>query len=982
MLTFTKNSFSCGNVFMKKIYLLGCIQAVLASGAYATPTESIVDETYEKPSTFSGFSSRPRGEFVKLTRSDNDELYFVSKTKHPSNVSGDFKGYVSFAQSHTIAPSGNSQNELPRMVSNRNTLLMFTVQVPYQTDNAIYAEVLDKNGNTLGELELNPPSAMPKSDRPSNLGEDRPDVNYAENTWTGVIPWNLVQPDITIRFEDVQGQTSVINNIDIGGENEIVIHNIRIGMLTESSPLNQLEDNPMLAADYFQKLPITSMIVGNYSPINLEQVVLPNGTVYTESSATEGGYHSGDMRELIGKSLISMGINNANFGINETAGSAQWQPHYYNQYVAHKSIGVYSNGIQTHGLSGGNGMATLIDTVGNEFSHELGHAYGLGHYPGGGLSSTHNENSGWGWDALNNRFIANFFWNQSGVTNVEGEVTHPFNELYRYNTDAMAGGVASSPISQYTHHTGYTAKRIQQNFENTGRLTKDGYEKWNESTKEMESNDIGRVPTVYGTEVVTLVGYYDPMMEKSSYIYPALHGSFGHTFVQDTPTAIQCWVDVELENGGVKRFPLVGQRLNDSEMNKFHFNVARSEEPKSASVYCPLDNPLENYNEWLLNKFDVTEFRSWSSSLSGNVGDVYEYIRHGAKEYFRLKTSSYWYFPESGMSNHQWEFLGHGSNLNEEFVSSLDGLLFDESKGVKLNKRVIVDPVEEPQPTVFIGEENGYDQVRTVAMQKASTFNEIDSILASKDFSSLGDFMSFIAPHYNQVEVKEWSDSKVGQIGDIYHYANTYTGKQEFFLLKSKQYGYFPTNNTSNQDWKYLGFADKYINETPSPFDIVQNKTLQEHLSSKFNNDKDVLDWEQRHQFYEYGLIYKYYNPYNKDTEYFRQVRPIMGHYFPTDKTSNAFWAFIGDEEQFLSRKDRIKNLEGFKADILDWYKQDRMAEWGDKAEVGTIFEYKFHDGDVYYFRLTNPSYSYFPWPEDGVGYDHGSWEYMGKFDL
>lgn len=967
---------------MKKIHLLVCIQAVLASGAYATPTPSIVDEAYEKPSKYTGLIPRPKGDFVNLVRSNNGELYFISKTKHPSNVSGDLKGYVSFAQSHTIAPEGNSQNELPRLVSNRETLLMFTVQVPYQTDNVLYAEVIDKNGRVLGELELNPPSSMPKSDRPSNLGEDRPDVTYAENTWTGIIPWNLIQPGITIRFEDVQGQTSVLNDIDVGGENEIVIQNIRIGMLTEPSALNQLEANPMLAADYFQKIPITSMVVGNYSPIRLNPVVLPDGTVYTKSSTAEGGYHSGDMRELIGKSLISMGINNANFGINETAGSAQWQPHYYNQYVTHKSLGVYSNGIKFHGLSGGNGMATLLDTVGNEFSHELGHAYGMGHYPGGGLLSTHNENSGWGWDALNNRFIANFFWNQSGVTDIEGEVTHPFNELYRYNTDAMAGGVSSSPISQYTHHTGYTAKRIQQNFEKTGRLKEDGYEKWNESTKEMESHDIGKVPTVYGTEVVTLVGYYDPLMEKSSYIYPALHGSFGHTYVQDAPTAIQCWVDVEIENGDVKRFPLVGQRLNNGEMNKFHFNVARSEEPKSASVYCPIDNPLENYNEWLLSKFDVTEFHSWANSLRGNIGDVYEYTRHGKKEYFRLKTSSYWYFPESGMSNHQWEFLGHGNNLNEEFVRSFDNLPFDESKGIKLNERAIVDPVEEPQPTLFVGEENGYDQVRTVAMQKAPTFNEIDSILASKDFDSLSDFMSFIAPHYNQLEVKQWSGSKVGQIGDIYHYANDRTGKQEFFLLKSKRYGFFPTNQTSNQDWKYLGFADGYLNEMPSPFDIVHSETLQEYLSSKFNNDKGLLDWGQRLQFEDIALVYEYDNTFNNDTEYFRQVTPKKGNYFPTNKTSSSLWAFIGDEAEFQSRKDRIQSLEGFEADILDWYKQDRMAEWGDESEVGTIFRYEFHDGDVYYFRLTNPSYSYFPWPENGVGYDHGSWEYMGKFDL
>ncbi len=50
--------------------------------------------------------------------------------------------------------------------------------------------------------------------------------------------------------------------------------------------------------------------------------------------------------------------------------------------VIHHARGKYANGESNHGLSGGNGILTLIDSVGNEFSHEIGHHYGLGHYPG------------------------------------------------------------------------------------------------------------------------------------------------------------------------------------------------------------------------------------------------------------------------------------------------------------------------------------------------------------------------------------------------------------------------------------------------------------------------------------------------------------------------------------------------------------------------------------------------------------------------
>ncbi|PSU84697.1 hypothetical protein C0W42_21930 [Photobacterium kishitanii] len=968
---------------MKKVYILSCIQAVLASNVHATQTESIVDESHKKPHSHTAFSQSEQGDYAKLTRSEDNKLYFVSKRKHESNLSGELEGYVSFAQSHTIAPNDNSENELPHLVSKRKTLLMITFPTLYQTDAIISATVMDNNGQVVGELDLQPPSLLPKSDRPSNLDASHPDVIYAENTWSAVIPWDMVTPSMTIQFKDNKDITGVLNNIEVGAENEIVIQNIRIGMLTEPPRIDKFEENPLLAIDYFQKLPISSMKVGNYSPLYLEEVVLPNGTKYTENSAVKGSVYSGDMRENIAKSLISMGIDNANFGINDTAGSAQWQPQYFNQYVVHKVAGRYTNGIVTHGLSGGNGMATLLNTTGNEFSHELGHAYGMGHYPGGGLQSTHNDNSGWGWDSSNNRFIANFFWNLSGITEIQGEITQPFNELYRFNTDAMAGGVSSSPISAYTHHTGYTTKRIQQNFEKTGILTTEGYKKWNATTQKMEANNIGSIPEVYGTDVVTLVGYYDPQMEMSSYIYPALYGSFGHTFEQNSPTAIQCWVNVELSNGNVKRFPLSGQRLNPNEMNKFHVNVTRSDAPTSASVSCPEHNPLNDYHDWLLNKFEVTSFQSWSGSRHGNIGDVYEYHRPGGDtEYFRLNSSTYWYFPSTGDSNGHWEYLGSQNQLNQEFVISLNEILFEEAKAIELNKRVITAPSVEPQPALFIGEEYGYDQVRAIAADKALTFDEIDSLLKSKDFGSINEFLSFIAPHYNQSHVERWNGKRTGEIGDLYYYPNPYTGKQEFFILKTKEYGYFPTNQSSNHQWKYLGLADIYLNETLSPFDINLKKTLKENLARKVNNGKGILYWNQRFIFPDIGLVYKYDNPYNGDQEYFRQVRSKNGWYFPTSKGSNNQWVYLGDEKQFQHRKDKLATFDGFEADILNWYKQNTMAQWGDKAEVGTIFEYKFHDGDIYYFRLNQPSYSYFPWPENGIGYSRGSWEYMGKFDL
>lgn len=72
------------------------------------------------------------------------------------------------------------------------------------------------------------------------------------------------------------------------------------------------------------------------------------------------GWHSGTMRQRIGKELVSHGIDNANYGLNSTAGLGEnSHPYVVAQLAAHNSRGNYANGIQVHGGSGGGGIVTL-----------------------------------------------------------------------------------------------------------------------------------------------------------------------------------------------------------------------------------------------------------------------------------------------------------------------------------------------------------------------------------------------------------------------------------------------------------------------------------------------------------------------------------------------------------------------------------------------------------------------------------------------
>jgi len=71
---------------------------------------------------------------------------------------------------------------------------------------------------------------------------------------------------------------------------------------------------------------------------------------------------------------------------------------------------------------------------------------------------------------------------------------------------------------------------------------------------------------------------------------------------------------------------------------------------------------------------DETEIHSWTSARKGTPGDLYVYNNpHSHKtEYFRLKKSSYSYFPTDGMSTDTWEYMGENQ---EQAVSVITGEL-------------------------------------------------------------------------------------------------------------------------------------------------------------------------------------------------------------------------------------------------------------------------------------------------------------------
>jgi hypothetical protein len=313
-------------------------------------------------------------------------------------------------------------------------------------------------------------------------------LTYAEDTWSGVLPAEWITPGLSLLIQ--QGKSSgKLTKFQIGAPTELLIHTIDIGMLTPRRDKFRFANDPSAHREYFQTVPVSRLIVSQYAPLELAEVRLPNGTLLTDHDPTKGDWHNGEMRQRIGKELISLGIDNANYGIHSTPGEGEAShPYIAAQLTAHNSTGNYANGVVVHGGSGGGGIVTLDDSLGNEFSHEVGHNYGLGHYVGGFQGSVHRTadqpNSTWGWDADHNRFIPNFAPTRGGeATCLENECQPPFDGR-SFGKDAMAGGAPLSGFHRFTLYTPHSAAIIQQFLESKAvfdAASPTGFSQWNDA---------------------------------------------------------------------------------------------------------------------------------------------------------------------------------------------------------------------------------------------------------------------------------------------------------------------------------------------------------------------------------------------------------------------------------------------------------------------------------------------------------------------
>ncbi|ELG93108.1 outer membrane autotransporter barrel domain-containing protein [Escherichia coli KTE146] len=59
----------------------------------------------------------------------------------------------------------------------------------------------------------------------------------------------------------------------------------------------------------------------------------------------------------------------------------------------------------------------------------------------------------------------------------------------------------------------------------------------------------------------------------------------------------------------------------------------------------------------------------------------------------------------------------------------------------------------------------------------------------------------------DKVTLNSWSGSRKGTVGNLYKYNNPYTNTTDYFILKQSTYGYFPTDQSSNATWEFVGHS-------------------------------------------------------------------------------------------------------------------------------------------------------------------------------
>lgn len=367
------------------------------------------------------------------------------------------------------------------------------------------------------------------------------EIAYSDKAYTAILPAEVLTPGLQLDFITTSGKEGALDSIKIGANTKMLINTIDIGLLTEPRDHFLFAKQHKLQREYFQNMSINQLMVNQYEAIHLTEIMLPDGRSFTDHDPGAADHYGSDSHYRVARELISAGINTANYGLNSSyvRSNTSWNidpPYHAVQITVNMSRGKYASGFINHGSLGSyRGVASVANSTGNEFSHEVGHEIGVGgHYPGGILGA-HNRstelNSTWGWNPFSHLFVPNF---SSEVNNkstcIDGQCIAPFEGRF-FGKGTMSGGFPLYPDhNAYTFSPPYEASIFQDFMENKANFelsSPTGFVKWNNERLEMEpwvnslNDDLWvRRSTIGSTETL---GQFGPDSTKMFEIYNDLN---------------------------------------------------------------------------------------------------------------------------------------------------------------------------------------------------------------------------------------------------------------------------------------------------------------------------------------------------------------------------------------------------------------------------------------------------------------------------
>ncbi len=558
--------------------------------------------------------------FIITVHNYANTIGFIDDWNLPDNLtSGSLQGLVMFVQDTTKIP-GYNLHEHP-ITPLRDTLFAF---IPKNKSGGDYKiTIFDANHHIRNQFALLPPSLIPPSDEPQLSGKPR--VEFSTKAYTAVIPakaFTFPLKGLSIEITDKKsGSTGTVgaSTLIFGVPAHAIMHNIRIGELTQPPDRTAQELDFELTANYLQTIPASKLTVDNYSPLKLNEIVDVEGHRYTGKLPGKGDVYGGKA-EYFARRVIAPAILIANNGYLLAHEVKNWTPSLTRVNMLIK--GKYENGIVRHGLHCIGAMTFLTSTDLNEYSHELGHTFGLADYEGGQLGG-HKHTDGWAFDAYNNMFLSVLEWGASPA-DVLGE--KPFQNIFSYGKDAMSGGGNNySDISRYTLYTPNSLKIIAKTFQNStffqqnkqGKYRLYGFDPVNEKMTDKSSDD-SRLPVSGAVPVVTIAGYYDPskkIFPNGAYILPAMFSSYGYVFSYNTPKSNDCSLIIKMKYGNVQKIALPNTNFSRDEGNLFAVNVPTINKPDTVSVFCPSSSkPL------FIRDITYPSTNPFAISVGGNKG--------------------------------------------------------------------------------------------------------------------------------------------------------------------------------------------------------------------------------------------------------------------------------------------------------------------------------------------------------------------------